>query len=72
MLAFRLDQRVYIKDTHPLKGWTGKVACLMPQHGSAYLQMDDPLPAGYRRFAAAHDSRRNWLEVQPEDCEEIP
>ncbi len=76
MLVLRLDQHVRIAravDTKllPLVGKTGKVICLNHQDNTAYVQMDDPLPDDHRKFTALYDSRRDWLKLYPEDCEEI-
>jgi hypothetical protein len=77
MLAFRLDQRIRVTAVVstkllPLVGKTGKVVCLNHRDNNAYVDMDEPLPDEMRKFTAMHDSRRNWLALYPEECEEIP
>lgn len=72
MLAFRLGQRVRItRELSSLTGKTGKVVCLNHSDNSAYVDMDEPLPDKHRKFTAQWDSRREWLKLYPEDCEEI-
>jgi uncharacterized Zn finger protein (UPF0148 family) len=76
MLAFRLGQRVRVTRVVstkllPLVGKTGKVVCLSHKTNTAYVDMDEPLPDDKRAFTAKHDSRRNWLSLYPEECEEI-
>ena len=72
MKNFQNGQRIVVAHPeHPCVGKVGTVVRLLRRDESAWVNMDDDLPLDLRSFGV-EDSRRNHINLWPDECAAHP